>query len=374
MATISLQKDEFGPEYVVEVYDPRIGMQGFLVIDNTVLGPGKGGIRMTSDVSAEEIFRLARTMTWKNALADIPFGGAKSGIVWPGGSDELKKKYIQSFAKALKPFLPNFYIAAPDVNIGETEILWFVEAAGDWHAATGKPANYCMKLFGKPGAKCGIPHEYGSTGYGVAQAISVASKMLNMDPRKVKVAIEGFGNVGSFAFKYLKEASYNVVAVSDSRGTAFANTGLSEDILTKLKSEGKSVKDYPGAKSLKTGDIFELDVDILITAGITDVINEKNKDQVKAKLIVEGSNIPMTENVENYLFEKGVIIVPDFVANAGGVISSYAEYKGINPENIFEMIKEKITRSTEQILKESIKAKRNPRTIALEIAKHKISV
>ncbi|MCX6721651.1 MAG: hypothetical protein NTY04_00430 [Candidatus Staskawiczbacteria bacterium] len=110
---MEIAKDEFGPEYVINIYDPKLKMEGFLVIDNTVLGPGKGGIRMTENVTAEEVFRLARTMTFKNALADLPFGGAKAGIVWKGGSDELKKQFIQSFAKSIKLLTPKKYIAAP---------------------------------------------------------------------------------------------------------------------------------------------------------------------------------------------------------------------------------------------------------------------
>src|ERR1700693_2248530 len=141
-------KDALGPEYVINVYDPVLGMEGFLVIDNTVLGLGKGGIRMSENVTAEEVFRLARTMTFKNALAQLPFGGAKAGIVWKGGDKELKKKFIQSFARSIEYLTPRKYIAAPDVNTGEQEMQWFVEATGNWRSSTGKPANYCMAVFG----------------------------------------------------------------------------------------------------------------------------------------------------------------------------------------------------------------------------------
>ena len=116
-------------------------MEGFLVIDNTVLGPGKGGIRMTRGVNEEEVYRLARVMTWKTALMDIPFGGAKAGIVWDGGSLEKKKAYMQSFARAIAPLTPNKYIAAPDINTGELEMQWFVEATGNWRSAT-EPNRY----------------------------------------------------------------------------------------------------------------------------------------------------------------------------------------------------------------------------------------
>ena len=148
--------DQWGPEYVVKVYKPEIGLVGFLVIDNTVLGPGKGGIRMTPDVTEEEVRRLARAMTWKNALAGIPFGGAKGSIVWPGGSEQQKKLFVQEFARAIKIFTPGKYIAGPDVNTGEREMQWFVESTGNWRSATGKPASLCMKAFGGKGEKCEI--------------------------------------------------------------------------------------------------------------------------------------------------------------------------------------------------------------------------
>lgn len=152
-----MEKDNFGPEYIVKVKDVRLGMEGFLVVHNTALGPGKGGIRMTEGVTEEEVGRLASTMTWKNALAEIPFGGAKAGIRWNGGTDEEKKLFIQSFARAIKPLLIKKYIAGPDVNTGEREMQWFVEAVGNWRAATGKPAHYCMVAFGKKGKNVVFP-------------------------------------------------------------------------------------------------------------------------------------------------------------------------------------------------------------------------
>lgn len=365
-------KDQFGPEYIVKVYDPKIGMEGFLVIDNTALGPGKGGIRMTPDVTLEEVWRLARTMTWKNALSGIPFGGAKAGIVLKDNDPKLKKQFIQSFARLIKMFTPKYYIAGPDVNTGEKEMQWFTETTGNWRSATGKPANLCMKIFGRPGEKCGIPHEFGSTGFGVAQAALVAAEIKGLSIKETTVAIDGFGNVGSFAFKYLKKLGAKITAVADSRGTIFSEEGLEEGVLAKLKSQNKPVTEYPDAKRLTRDDVFGLDVDILIPASVTDVINKKNKNTVKAKIIVEGANIPMREEIEEELFHKGILIVPDFVANAGGVISSYAEYRGYNPKRMFELVEQKIKKSTWLVLGKSRKLKKNPRQIALEIAKIRV--
>lgn len=367
-----IYQDELGPEYIVKVYDPKIGMEGFLVIDNTAFGPGKGGIRMTPDLTEEEVFRLARTMTFKCALANLPFGGAKAGIVWKGGSDELKKQFIQSFARAIKIFTPKKYIAGPDVGTGGREMQWFVQATGDWRSATGKPENICIKTK-KKGGKCGIPHEIGSTGFGVAQATKTAAEILGMDIKGAKVSIHGFGNVGSFTFKFLDEMGAKIVAIADKSGVIFSEDGFDKILIEKLIQRKKEIIQYQGkAKRLKPEDFWSIPVDVLIPASVTDVINEKNKERIKAKIIVEAANIPMRENIEENLFQKGILIVPDFVANAGGVISSYSEYKGYHLKRMFDLVERKIKKTTKLVLKESLKRNTNPRKIALEIAKEKI--
>lgn len=365
-------RDKFGPEYIVKVFDPSIGMGGFLVIDNTVLGPGKGGIRMTPDVTEEEIWRLARTMTWKNALAGIPFGGAKAGIVWPGRSDELKKKYIQSFARAIKLFTPKKYIAGPDVNTGEKEMQWFVKATGNWRTATGKPANLCMKIFGKLGEKCGIPHEFGSTGFGVAQVVAETAKVLNMDIHGARVAIHGFGNVGTFTYTYLRGMGATVVAIADRSGAIFSEMGLDDREIQKVIKNKQLISECHGCRRVSGKEFWRIPVDFLIPASVTDVINETNKNDIRAKAIVEAGNIPMTENIEAELSRKGILIVPDFVANAGGVISSYAEYRGYNPKRMFDLVERKIKSSARLVLEQSMKLRKNPREVALAIAKERI--
>lgn len=365
--------DEFGPEYLVEVYDPKIKMRGFLVLDNLALGPGKGGIRMTVDITLEEVFRLARTMTFKNALADIPFGGAKAGIKWRGGPDSLKKQFVQSFARAIKLFTPQKYIAGPDVNTGEKEMQWFVEATRNWRSATGKPETMCLEIYGKPGQKkCGIPHEFGSTGFGVAQATKVAAELMGIDIKNARVAIHGFGNVGTFTFRYLTQMGAKVVGLADLSTTIFEKDGFLPELIERQMKDKKSLADYPKGKRIPPQDFWGLPVDILIPASVTNVINEKNKNKIKAKIIAEAGNIPMSEKIEKELFKKGILIVPDFVANSGGMISSYSEYRGYHPMKMFETVERKITKNTGLVLKEALKKKRNPREIALEIAKKRI--
>jgi glutamate dehydrogenase/leucine dehydrogenase len=368
-----ISSDEFGPEYIVKIYNPKVGLKGVLVIDNTFLGPGKGGIRMTPDVTEEEVARLARTMTWKNALAQIPFGGAKAGIVWHGGTDQQKRAVVQEFAKALKVFTPKKYIAGPDVGSGEKEMSWFAGAIEVWNSATGKPANLCMQMFGKRGERCGLPHEFGGTGWGVAQAAKVMTDMLGMDIKKTSIAIHGFGNVGTFAYTFLTRMGAKVVAIADKGGAVYSEKGFENPLIKNIIEQRKSVVEYhDGAKKIKPEDFWKIPVDILIPASVTDVINEKNKKDINAEIIVEAGNIPMQENIEDELFRKGIVIVPDFVANAGGVISSYAEYRGYNPKQMFDTIKSRITKTTNLVMQKSIKNGINPRQVAMEIARKRI--
>lgn len=341
-----------------------------MVIDDTARGPGKGGIRMTAEVTPEEVFRLARTMTWKNALADIPFGGAKAGIVWKGGGEREKKSAVQNFARMVAALIPKKYIAGPDVNSGEKEMQWFAEAVGRWDAATGKPRDYCKKIGAR--SVCGLPHELGSTGFGVAHATKVAARLKDIDVARATVAIEGFGNVGTFAARFLSKMGARIVAVADRYGATYTKEGVDIEKLIVLKSKGASVHEYARGKKLSHEAIFGLPVDILIPAAVTDAINEKNKNSIRAKIIVEGANIPMQESIEEQLFKKGIMVVPDMVANAGGVISSYAEYRGWNAEKMFRVVEEKITAATEQVLSESMKKNKNPRAIAHALAEERV--
>ncbi|MEK6903672.1 MAG: Glu/Leu/Phe/Val dehydrogenase [Nanoarchaeota archaeon] len=362
--------DEFGPEKVLEVHDAKSGMHGFVVIDSTVRGPGKGGIRMTPTVTAEEVSRLARAMTWKCSIADLPFGGAKSGIVADPKTMTREKKYaiIKAFARALQNICPNEYIAGPDMNMGEEDMRVFVEAHGSLKSATGKPANLCEE----PGVKCGIPHEYGSTGFGVFHAGKVAADYLKLDLKKATVAIEGIGNVGEFAMKYFTEAGATIVGVSDSKGLIYHEKGLDYEQLLATKKKTGSVVHYKPGKVLAGKDVVGLSVDILITAAIPDLITKANVNSVKAKLVVEGSNIPMTPDLETVLHKKNILVIPDFVANAGGVISSYAEYMGHHPKDMFKLVEEKIVKNTKLVLEQAKKKGITPREAAMAIAVERV--
>jgi glutamate dehydrogenase/leucine dehydrogenase len=362
--------DQWGPEKILHVYDPKVGMKGVLVIDNTILGPGKGGIRMLPTITTEEVFRLARTMTWKCALAELPFGGAKSGIVADPRqvSKEKKMEIIRAFSRALKPVCPKLYVAAPDINTGEEEMAVFAKENGSMKACTGKPAHMCVK----PGVKCGIPHEYGSTGFGVVQATFTAANHLGLEIEGATAAIEGFGNVGSYTTKYLIQIGAKVVAVSDSKGCIYNPEGLEYEELYKVKRETRSVINYRPGKVLGNKEIFELPVDVLIPAALPDVIREDNVDRVKAKMVVEAANIPVSPEMEEVLRKRGVLVVPDIIANAGGVISSYAEYVSYNPKRMFKLVQRKIRRNTRTVLEYAEEKNIGLRDAALNIAKERI--
>ncbi len=361
--------DRWGPENVIQVYDPELGMRGVLVIDNTCLGPGKGGIRISPTVTPFEVFRLARAMTWKCALAGIPFGGAKSGIqVDPFKVDKIKM--IKAFAKLITPYVPEKYIAAPDMNVGEKEIEAFVKTVGDLQGATGKPERLG-----------GIPHELGTTGFGVGVALETSLKIISQkiglpeNLSEVRVAIQGFGNVGIGIAKYLAKKGATVIAINDMWGCIYDKDGIDIEAADKYSyatSEKQSIKNFEDARVIPRDDILKVDCDVFIPCACGDVLTLETAPYLKAKLVVEGANNSVTPDAEYMLFKKGTIVVPDFLANAGGVIGSYAEYKGMTIEEAFSLIESKIIANTKFVIRGYAESGCIPRKIAKELAEKRI--
>ncbi|NYZ77478.1 Glu/Leu/Phe/Val dehydrogenase [Candidatus Micrarchaeota archaeon] len=358
------KEDEFGFEKVVEVYDQKTGMQGVCVMHNTARGPGKGGIRMVPDLTTEEVMGLARAMTWKNAMADIPFGGAKSGIKADPKSmtPQQKEAVVRAFARKIAELLPGQYIAGPDMNMTELEMGYIADELKNPRVTTGKPSSMG-----------GLPHELGSTGYGVVVATRVAVGHLGLDPHHLTAAIEGFGNVGTFTMKFLNEMGVKVVAVSDSRGTIYDEHGLDYNALMRTKSEKGTVTAYGKGRVLGAKELFGLPVDILVPGARPNVITSENVNGVKAKIIPEAANLPIPYETEIVLMKRGVTVIPDFVANAGGVISSWCETEGWDAERMFRVVEEKIKNNTKVMLEhaERIDGK-DTRKAALEIARQRV--
>jgi glutamate dehydrogenase (NAD(P)+) len=363
------ETDQWGPEKVLQVYDPDTGMKGVLVIDNTSTGPGKGGIRFAEGTSPLDVFKLARTMTWKCAAAGLPFGGAKGGIIAdPNSVDRVA--WVKSFAKMIRPYCPGQYIAATDIGTTELDMAIFAHEIGDMRACTGKPSELG-----------GIPHELGTTGYGVTTALETALEVLSelkaihIQRNNIKVSIQGFGNVGSFTARFLDSAGIKVVAISDVSGLVCNKDGLNIPRLM-IDMKGKSIlSDLDGYDILDKNQIFEFNSDIFIPAAMGNVIIDKTVTKLLnhgVKIVIEAANLPTSSTADEYLNKNGVWLIPDFLANAGGVIGSFVEYQGRTEKEAFELIKYKISKNIKNILTQAIMNEENPRILALEMSKQRV--
>ncbi|MBI5872110.1 Glu/Leu/Phe/Val dehydrogenase [archaeon] len=317
---------------------------------------------MASSVSIEEVARLARAMTLKNALYELPFGGAKAGIAADSHTITKEEKHavIDAFAKAIKEICPKAYIAGPDMAMGQEEMRIIASVLG---------AKACT---GKPKEMNGLPHELGSTGFGVYHAALVGIKSLKKDIENCTVAIEGFGNVGWFAAKFLSESRARIVAVSDSRGVVFNKAGLNFERLAKVKETLGSVIDYKEGTVLQSGKILDVEADILITAAVPDLIKPSLVPKLKYSLVVEGSNLPTIIETEELLHKQGILVIPDIVANAGGVISSFVEHIGGTEKEMFELVERKIKSTTQAVLDKARDSGVIPRVAANEAAMTKL--
>ncbi len=346
--------DEIGPKKVIHVHNPAVGLRGILVIDNVAIGPAIGGLRMAPDVSLEECFRLARAMTLKNAAAGLSHGGGKSVLFAdPAMPAEKKEQLIRCMASTLRE--ETDYIFGPDMGTNETCMGWVKDEIG--------------RAVGLPAAIGGIPlDEIGATGFGVMHACDVAASVHGISLSGARIAIQGFGAVGKHAARFLVEKGALITAVSDTKGCVMNPAGLDVAALIALKAAGKSVTELPGARTAQAQDLVSADCDILIPAARPDVIREENVESVRARLIVSGANIPMTHGAEKRLHEKGIFYVPDFIANAGGVICAAMEYHGSTKTSAFDAIEEKIRTNTEEVILQSRKDGILPRQAAVNLA------
>ena len=302
-------------------------------------------------------------------LAGLPFGGAKGGIIAnPNQVDRVS--WMKSFAKMIKPYCPSQYIAATDIGTTELDMAIFAHEIGDMRACTGKPTELG-----------GIPHELGTTGYGVASALESAIevleelKSLHISKKQIRISIQGFGNVGSFTARFLDSSGIKVVAISDVSGFVHDKDGL--NILRLMKDmKGKTrFSDLKGYNIYDKEGIFDIDSDIFIPAAIGDVITDKTASKLlkhNIKMVIEAANLPTLPSAGEYLHKNGVWIIPDFIANAGGVIGSFVEYQGRTEKEAFELIKYKIVKAVRNILTESVVRDENPRTLATEMSKQVI--
>lgn len=348
--------DDLGPAKVVHIYDPRCGLRGIVVIDNVACGPSIGGVRMATDVSTEEVFRLARAMTLKNAAASLAHGGGKAGILADPKTCD-KQSLVRAFAKAILDL--SDYIPGPDMGTDETCMAWTHDEIG--------------RAVGLPRVLGGIPlDEIGATGYGLVACAEAAAQFCELDLKGATVAIEGFGNVGRHAARFLADKGAQLVAASDSSGTIYDPQGIHVDELAAVKVRAGSVTAFSGGKKLSNAEIFGLECDILVPAARPDCIHADNAKEIKAKLILQGANIPATADAERILYERGILNIPDFICNAGGVICAAVEYHEGTERHAFEDIREKISRNTREVLTRSREEKIEPRKAAVELARERV--
>ena len=341
----------------------------YVVYHNTAHGPAKGGIRMQADVSLEETSRLAELMAWKTALARLPFGGGKSGIaIDPRGLSTLEKRnLIQEFVHLIRPDLyAGAYVPAPDMGTGALEMAWI-------YGETHMPES----VTGKPPRVGGLAGREEATGRGCAHAARLAARHILEKPIEgCTVAIQGFGNVGYWAAKFLEEWGARVVAVSGRNEAIHCPDGLDIDRVHNHRRRKGSFDGYGrGTKLITNARLLTLNVDILIPAGPGDVITAKNAPRIKAKAVVEGANGPTSLEADEVLFKRGIHTVPDILANAGGVIASYLEWSDAksgrisSAEETFAEIEKNLSRSFTEVLEFSREHK-----TTLRIASHVVAV
>ena len=358
MAGETVALDDLGPAKIVHVHDPRLGLRATLVVDNAAAGPSMGGLRMAPDVSTEECARLARAMTFKNAAAGLPHGGGKSVLYGdPRMPRERKESLIRALAHALRGC--DDYVFGPDMGTDETAMAWVHDEIG--------------RAVGLPRELGGIPlDELGATGFGLRHAAEVALLKLGRSLAGARMAVQGFGSVGMHAARFLAEQGAVLVAASDSHGAIADPAGLDVAALIEHKRSGKSLADFRASARIRAEDLIAVECEVWIPAARPDVIRADNAARLRAPLVLSGANIPATEEAERMLHERGVTVVPDFIANAGGVICAAMEWRGVIESAAFGAIAERIRANTAAVLDLAKQRRVTPRQAAVALARERV--
>ncbi len=349
---------------------------GFRIQYNWARGPTKGGIRFHPKETIDTVRALSAWMTWKCAIADIPFGGAKGGIIC--NPKEMSQKELENlsreYIKQIAEFIgPNKDIPAPDVYTNSQTMAWMLdeyEKIVKHHAPgviTGKP----LELGGSKGRTK-------ATGFGVAINIREATKVMEIELRGAKIAIQGFGNVGVYTAKSLEKMGAKIIALSDSKGGIYNPNGISVEQAIEYKQKNGSLKGLKDTKEISNEELLELECDILVPAALENQITKENANKIKAKIIAEAANGPTTPEADEILHKNNVFVIPDILCNAGGVIVSYFEWvQNITgnyweEEKIDEKLDEKLTKSFSQMVVTAEKENVDNRTAAYILAIKKV--
>jgi glutamate dehydrogenase (NAD(P)+) len=359
--------DEWGPEKVVCVSDRRSGMRGVLVLDNTARGMGRGGTRMSPTLTVREVARLARAMTWKWAAVDLFHGGAKAGILGdPKASN--KEEVLRASARALSNEVPAEYVFGLDMGLTEQDAAVLLDELGDRGAAVGLPR-----------ALGGLPYdELGVTGFGVAEAADAAADTSGWRLAGSRVVIQGFGAVGEAAARRFVELGATVVAVSTAVGAVHDPRGLDVARLSGLRTDlgDDCVLEYGGSRPAEIA--LSVPTDVLVPAAREDVVDEGIALTTTARLVVEGANLPTTSGAREILHKRGIPVVPDFIANAGGIVAAahsmdlrYSPFT-VDPDDIFPMISSKLRSNAAAVLAEAERTGDTPHATANRLAQQRV--
>jgi glutamate dehydrogenase/leucine dehydrogenase len=324
--------------------------EGYRVIHSNILGPSKGGIRFDMGVNLDEVKALAAWMTWKCAVVDIPYGGAKGGVACnplemsSGEIERLVRAYTGAMAEV---FGPDKDIPAPDMGTGPREMAWLMD---QYSRMQGMTVNSVVT--GKPIVLGGSLGRTEATGRGVMVTAMAAMEKLKINPYKATCAVQGFGNVGSWAARLLSERGLVVQAVSDISGAYYNEKGIDIQAAVKYREQNKgSLIGFENIEKISNEELLALPIDVLVPAATEDVITGSNAPNIKAKLIVEGANGPTSSKADNIINEKGIMVVPDILANAGGVTVSYFEW--VQNRLGYKWTADRVNRRSDRIMKDA---------------------
>ena len=356
MTMTEITYDDIGPAKVIRLYSAKERLRAVVVVDNIALGPAIGGVRVSQTVTAEEVWRLARTMTLKNSIAGLSHGGAKAGIIADPANPAMERLF-RIFARMIRDLTE--YIPGPDLGCAEAAMAWI-------HDETGRSVGLPEEIGGLPLDKLG------ATGFGLAECAEVAAPLAGIELAGARLAIQGFGSVGKAAARFFAARGAILAAVADSHGAVHNPDGIDVEELIAVKQETGSVINYGKGNRITEEELFGVECDILIPAATADVIHEGNAAAIRARLILEGANIPSTARAEELLHARGILVVPDFIANAGGVIMAAMEYAGKTEQEAFAAIGERIRKNTRLILAKAAGEMILPRVAADALARERL--
>ncbi len=350
---------------------------GYRVQYNITLGPAKGGIRYHPDVTLDEVTALAAWMTWKCAVAHVPFGGGKGGVICDPTRmsrrelEALTRRYVAEIIDAIGP---DKDVPAPDVNTNDQIMAWVMDT---YSMHVGYTATAVVT--GKPIEMGGSLGRREATGRGVMIVTRESAKHLGLDIKDATVAVQGFGNVGSVSADLLSKIGARVIAVTDWKGGVYNKDGLDITKMIDYARQHKTIDGFPGGEGIENEQLFQLDVDVLVPAALENQITMDNAPLIKAKIIAEGANGPTTPEAHRHLHERGIFVIPDILANAGGVTASYFEWVQDRhgyfweEDEVNRRLEAKMVEAFKDVLQMSLKYKTDMRTAAYIVAINRVA-